>query len=166
MFLAPYYWGFSFIEVQGPQQEVQGPPVNRKYVQGPQNMWPLFLWPLHPYLFTGLLALAPLLVALAQALAPRKLLLFGRLSGSPGKFGSFVEYCEFCASNLKKCERLLAINWLSSWLLILNSKDYQFRFTRIYGHLRWPFFSPFGYGRELELFRLKNIKIVIIWKEW
>ena len=29
------------------------------------------------------MALAPLLVALAQALAPRKLLLFGRLSGMP-----------------------------------------------------------------------------------
>ena len=29
--------------------------------------------------------------------------------------------------------------------------------TRIYGHLRWPFFSPFGYGNLLELFRMKNI---------
>ena len=34
-----------------------------------------FLWPLH-------MALAPLLVALALALAPRKMLLFSRLSGS------------------------------------------------------------------------------------
>ena len=30
-------------------------------------------------------------------------------------------------------------------------------FTRIYGHLRWPFFSPFGYGRVPELFRVTNI---------
>ena len=29
--------------------------------------------------------------------------------------------------------------------------------TRIYGHLRWPFFSPFGYGRVPELFRMTNI---------
>ena len=29
--------------------------------------------------------------------------------------------------------------------------------TRIYGHLRWPFFSPFGYGRVPELFRVTNI---------
>ena len=35
-----------------------------------------FLWPLH-------MALAPLLVALALALAPRKMLLFGGLSGTP-----------------------------------------------------------------------------------
>ena len=35
-----------------------------------------FLWPLH-------MALAPLLVALALALAPRKMLLFSRLSGRP-----------------------------------------------------------------------------------
>jgi hypothetical protein len=56
MFLTPYYLGFSFIEVQGPQQEVQGPPVNRKYVQGPQNMGPLHTSE----------ALAPLLVALAH----------------------------------------------------------------------------------------------------
>ena len=41
--------------MQGPQQEVQGPPVNRKYVQGPQNMWPLHT--------SG--ALAPLFVVLA-----------------------------------------------------------------------------------------------------
>ena len=55
MFLAPYYWGFSFIEVQGPQQEMQGPPVNTKYVQGPQNIWPLHMskWPLHKfYIYT------------------------------------------------------------------------------------------------------------------
>jgi hypothetical protein len=35
---------------------VQGPPVNKKYVQGPQNMW----------LLDTLEALAPLLVALAH----------------------------------------------------------------------------------------------------
>ena len=40
----------------------------------------LFLWPLH-------MALAPLLVALAQSLAPRKMLLFSRLSSS--EFHSF-----------------------------------------------------------------------------
>ena len=26
-----------------------------------------------------------------------------------------------------------------------------FIYTRIYGHLRWPFFSPFGYGKLLEV---------------
>ena len=31
-----------------------------------------------------------------------------------------------------------------------------FTITCIYGHLRWPFFSPFGYGRVLELFRMTN----------
>ena len=59
MFLALYYWGFSFIEVQGP-------PVNRKYVQGPH-----ILWPLHTSE-----ALAPLLVTLAHiqvALAPNSI---------------------------------------------------------------------------------------------
>ena len=63
MFLAPV---FRFNEVQGPQQEVQGPPVNRKYVQGPQ-IWspcthqrPLHISkrPLHPFLFSGCVALA------------------------------------------------------------------------------------------------------------
>ena len=49
--------------MQGPQQEVQGPPVNRKYVQELQNMWPLHT----------LEALATLFVALAQTLAPEKL---------------------------------------------------------------------------------------------
>ena len=28
--------------------------------------------------------------------------------------------------------------------------------TRIYGHLRWPFFSPFGYGKLLELVSICN----------
>ena len=32
-----------------------------------------------------------------------------------------------------------------------------FNVTRIYGHLRWAFFSPFGYGRVVELFRMTNI---------
>ena len=56
--------------VQGPQLEVQ---VTLKFwkILRPLHF---FSWPLH-------VALAPLLVALAQALAPRKLLLFGRLSG-------------------------------------------------------------------------------------
>ena len=27
----------------------------------------------------------------------------------------------------------------------------DFKETRIYGNLRWPFFSPFGYGKLLEL---------------
>ena len=45
--------------------------------------------------------------------------------------------------------------------------------TCIYGHLRWPFFSPFGYVRVLELFRTTNIwnannleGMTLIWKEW
>ena len=42
------------------------------------------LWPLH-------MALAPLLVALALALAPRKMLLFGRLSGSDEPEPSWLE---------------------------------------------------------------------------
>ena len=49
--------------MQGPQQEVQWPQVNRKYVQGPHNMWPLHTAE----------AFAPLFVALAHiqvALAP------------------------------------------------------------------------------------------------
>ena len=28
--------------------------------------------------------------------------------------------------------------------------------TRIYGHLRWPFFSPFGYGKLLEIVSMCN----------
>ena len=36
------------------------------------------------------MALAPLLMALAQALAPRKLLLFGRLSGKPLAGGTLI----------------------------------------------------------------------------
>ena len=28
--------------------------------------------------------------------------------------------------------------------------------TRIYGHLRWPFFSPFGFGKVLELVSICN----------
>ena len=47
------------------------------------------------------------------------------------------------------------------------------RKTRIYGHLRWPFFSPFGYGRVPELFRMTNIwngnnseGMSLIRKEW
>ena len=31
-----------------------------------------------------------------------------------------------------------------------------FRATRIYGHLRWPFFWPFGYGKILELVSICN----------
>ena len=39
----------------------------------------------------------------------------------------------------------------------------EFISTRIYDHLRWPFFSPFGYGKLLELV---SICIWIIRKEW
>ena len=28
--------------------------------------------------------------------------------------------------------------------------EVKFTITRIYGHLWWPFFSPFGYGKLLE----------------
>ena len=35
-------------------------------------------------------------------------------------------------------------------------KDIHFKRTRIYGHLRWPFFSPFGYGMILELDSICN----------
>ena len=44
-----------------------------------------FLWPLH-------MALAPLLVALALALAPRKMLLFSRLSGIHNSYNSRISY--------------------------------------------------------------------------
>ena len=42
-----------------------------------------------------------------------------------------------------------------SLLTLVN--DQKIILTRIYGHLRWPFFSPFGYGRVLELFMMTNI---------
>ena len=42
---------------------------------------------------------------------------------------------------------------------ILSKEQLLFSFlciTRIYGHLRWPFFSPFGYGKLLELVSICN----------
>ena len=38
----------------------------------------------------------------------------------------------------------------------VNLKDKKFIKTRIYGHLRWPFFSTFGYGKLLELASICN----------
>ena len=81
------------------------------------------------------------------------------------------------------------------WLKSLHEEMKFFKFlimyvykllihTRIYGHLRWPFFSPFGYGKLLELVNICNSLnnsegmtifgrndnnpegMTIIWKEW
>ena len=41
-------------------------------------------------------------------------------------------------------------------LLICCCFDPFLEDTRIYGHLRWPFFSPFGYGKLLELVSFFN----------
>jgi hypothetical protein len=38
----------------------------------------------------------------------------------------------------------------------LETKLRKLYYTRIYGHLWWPFFSPFGYGKLLELVRIGN----------
>ena len=63
----------ALAHIRGPCTSFCGPCT---YPSGPcTHFYSADLWPLH-------MALAPLLVALAQALAPRKLLLFGRLSGS------------------------------------------------------------------------------------
>ena len=44
--------------------------------------------------------------------------------------------------------------------------EVKFTITRIYGHLWWPFFSPFGYGKLLELVgicnSLNNLEGIII----
>ena len=34
--------------------------------------------------------------------------------------------------------------------------EVKFTITCIYGHLWWPFFSPFGYGKLLELVGICN----------
>ena len=41
------------------------------------------------------------------------------------------------------------MNWINFWRRI-------FKCTRIYRHLWWPFFSPFGYGKLLELVSICN----------
>ena len=73
--------------------------------------------------------------------------------------------------------------WTVHRIALQNHQDY-FNMTRIYGHLRWPFFSPFGDGKVLELVSncksLNNLegmtifenndtnveRMTIIWKEW
>ena len=45
--------------------------------------------------------------------------------------------------------------------LHFNCSNLLYIYTCIYGHLRWPFFLHFGYGRVLELFRMTLIR-----KEW
>ena len=75
---------------------------------------------------------------------------------------------------------LLFYSYVSlQWKLISNLgyittyKQSKLYSTRIYGHLRWPFLSPFGYGRGPELFRMTNIwtgnnpeGMTTIRKEW
>ena len=55
--------------------------------------------------------------------------------------------------------------WVSALLRTETSQKAQnqveinkkfFKRTRIYGHLWWPFFSPFGYGKLLELVSICN----------
>ena len=61
----------------------------------------------------------------------------------------------------------------SNFTHYLFSEAWQFKYTCIFGHLWWPFFSPFGYGRVPELFRMTNIwngnnseGMTLIRKEW
>ena len=91
-------------------------------------------------------------------------------------------YSWFLAKNLAYAE---------CWIMKFHYRNSSnlgacFIYTRIYGHLRWPFFSPFGYRRVPKLFRVTNIwnsndsegmtifgrndtnleGITQIWKEW
>ena len=82
-----------------------------------------FLWPLH-------MALAPLLVALALALAPRKMLLFSRLSGSVMKLPCLTDHSGqgisilarnpvFLRANFKKSKKNEYIHY---YQMITNNK--------------------------------------------
>ena len=70
-----------------------------------------------------------------------------------------------------------------NWDLLQNNKCFYsvlfrgivccFRTSCEYGWLRRPIYSPFGYRRVQELFRMKNIwndnnmeGMTVIWKEW
>ena len=65
---------------------------------------------------------------------------------------------------------------VSNYLYVILHPWYTslfFSYNHIYGHLRWPFFSPFGYGRVPELSRITNIwncnnseGMTIIQKKW
>ena len=86
-----------------------------------------------------------------------------------------------------KSECWCSSNYFREWMTLLKDERHEqdlessklfeikcfFISTRIYGHLRWPFFSPFGYGRVPELFRMTNIwngnnleGMTLIRKEW
>ena len=141
---------FSFIEVQGPQQEVQGPPINRKYVQGPQNMWPLHtsevLAPpcgpckyssspcsLHPFV---VLAHGPCTSSGGPCTGPcpRKTSPFGRLSGIEfSNFGRWKPYCkswffyrfDVCESRVEVTTPFWATNSKGKVRAIVNDKTFE-----------------------------------------
>ena len=125
----------------------------------------------------------------------RPIILFSRLSDfkafylekTPQKVWKFIEVMNIC--NLRYWKLCFQFSSLVSWMVheyIVKTMNAPLESTCIYGHLRWPFFLPFGYGRVLELFRMTNIwngnnlegmtifgrndtnpeGMTIIWKEW
>ena len=90
--------------------------------------------------------------------------------------------------NMKKISRLWDL-WISGDILwvcthqkwqrrcstdkkCIHNKVTSLKYTRKYGRLCQPLFSPFGYGRVQQLFRMTNIwndnnsEMTLIWKEW
>ena len=45
---------------------------------------------------------------------------------------------------------------VSNQELVIVARVRYLLFTRMYGQLWWPFFSPFGYGKLLELVSIYN----------